>query len=394
MDPVVESALISAAATLVGVGGTVIVAIAGFRNSRSANKATIDAAEKNTSAQVNAALAANRETIDRVLEGQLTDRYTKAIEQLGSDTLDVRIGGIYALERVARDSVRDNPTVMEVLTAFIREHSHDQWPSSDPEGQESARSIRPDVQAAVTVVVRRDVKRDIRPIDLTGADLGGADLSHADFTRADLGGADLTGADLSHVSLGEAKLTGANLKGAKLIWADLTGAFLDHANLSGAWLYRAKLNFAFLDYADLSRANFEVADLTHANFYRANLTGTGFKSAILIDASFIAADLTNARLPDADLTGANFGPEGTDHVTLRDANLNGVKFRNVWLRDTDLTGAYLLGADLTGTNFDEADLTGVRWPYDAQVPRGWKRGTELGRPLEREDTDSEHAKWD
>jgi hypothetical protein len=26
----------------------------------------------------------------------VTDRYTKAIEQLGSDKLDVRIGGIYA----------------------------------------------------------------------------------------------------------------------------------------------------------------------------------------------------------------------------------------------------------------------------------------------------------
>ena len=55
----------------------------------------------------------------------MTDRYTKAIEQLGSDKLDVRIGGIYALERVARDSARDHPTVMEVLTAFIREHSRD-----------------------------------------------------------------------------------------------------------------------------------------------------------------------------------------------------------------------------------------------------------------------------
>ena len=59
----------------------------------------------------------------------MTDRYTKAIEQLGSDKLDVRIGGIYALERVARDSARDHPTVMEVLTAFIREHSREQWPA-------------------------------------------------------------------------------------------------------------------------------------------------------------------------------------------------------------------------------------------------------------------------
>jgi hypothetical protein len=86
----------------------------------------------------------SRRTFELTEQGQVTDRYTKAIEQLGSDKLDVRIGGIYALERVARDSVRDHPTVMEVLTAFIREHSR------EPRA-ESERSIRADVQAAVTV---------------------------------------------------------------------------------------------------------------------------------------------------------------------------------------------------------------------------------------------------
>ena len=65
-------------------------------------------------------------------EGQVTDRYTKAITQVGDEKLDVRIGGIYALERVARDSARDHPTVMEVMCVFIREHSREQWPLSDP----------------------------------------------------------------------------------------------------------------------------------------------------------------------------------------------------------------------------------------------------------------------
>src|SRR5580693_394103 len=68
-------------------------------------------------------------------EGQVTDRYTKAIEQLGSDKLDVRIGSIYALERVARDSAKDHPTVMEVLAAFIREHSLEPWPLPRPEDE-------------------------------------------------------------------------------------------------------------------------------------------------------------------------------------------------------------------------------------------------------------------
>ena len=58
-----------------------------------------------------------RRTHELTEQGQVTDRYTKAIEQLGSEKLDVRIGGIYALERIARDSARDHPTVMEVLSA-------------------------------------------------------------------------------------------------------------------------------------------------------------------------------------------------------------------------------------------------------------------------------------
>jgi hypothetical protein len=51
----------------------------------------------------------------------VTARYTKAIEQLGSGKLDVRIGGIYALERIAHNSPQDQPAVLEVLAAFIRE---------------------------------------------------------------------------------------------------------------------------------------------------------------------------------------------------------------------------------------------------------------------------------
>src|SRR5580698_558027 len=107
----------------------------------------------------------SRRTLELTEQGQVTDRYTKAIEQLGSDQLDVRIGGIYALERVARDSARDHPTVMEVLAAFIREHSREDWSAPPPGGVTAIRSTRPDVQAAITVIGRRDSKSDQRQLD-------------------------------------------------------------------------------------------------------------------------------------------------------------------------------------------------------------------------------------
>src|SRR5262249_13509577 len=129
----------------------------------------------------------SRRTLELFEQGQVTDRYTKAIEQLGSDKLDVRIGSIYALERISRDSAFDHPSVMDVLAAFIREHSQEPWPRSatgESEGDTPGRRPRPDVQAAVTVIGRRDPHRDQRPVDLARAVLGGADLRNVRLANA------------------------------------------------------------------------------------------------------------------------------------------------------------------------------------------------------------------
>jgi hypothetical protein len=220
----------------------------------------------------------SRRTFELTEQGQVTDRYTRAIEQLGSDKLDVRIGGIYALERIARDSAKDHPAVMEVLTTFIRDHSREPWPppetasgarteaaswalpgtvtaqrqartvrylaarSSSPTGNppEHERLPRPDIQAAINVVRRRDARNDLERIDLTRADLRGANLRNAEFGGVtvrigrfsfDLGGAILRDADLRDATLIEANLRRADLTGADLTGVDLTDAYLSGAEL-------------------------------------------------------------------------------------------------------------------------------------------------------------------
>jgi Pentapeptide repeats (8 copies) len=211
MDPMVESALIAAAATFVGVGGTVAVAIVTSRIARSTNQATLDSAAKTTD-----------KTIQAVRAGQIADLYSRGIDQLGSEKLDVRIGGIYALERVARQSQEDHPIVMEVLTAFIREYSREPWPP--PERHQPKRWTRPDIQAAITVVGRRIVSSDTKPIDLFGAILISADLKRADLRDASLSGANLSRAHLSNARLGNADLRGVTLDNARLGNADLSDA--------------------------------------------------------------------------------------------------------------------------------------------------------------------------
>jgi hypothetical protein len=68
-------------------------------------------------------------SLDIASEGQITDRYTKAIEQLGAvdqagkNKLEVRLGGIYALERIAKESEKDHWPIMEVLTAYVHKNA-------------------------------------------------------------------------------------------------------------------------------------------------------------------------------------------------------------------------------------------------------------------------------
>ena len=180
---------------------------------------------------------------------QLAGRYAVALEQLGCEELDVRVGGIRALERVARDSPGHHPAVVEMLATFIRERSRQHWPPPDPGGQAGQRSPRPDVQAAITVVGRRFTERDLEPVDLAGADLAGADLAGAVLAcavlaRADLLAATLVRADFSGADLGGARLIGANLDGADLTDADLTDADLADADLASAEFTGAELTGA------------------------------------------------------------------------------------------------------------------------------------------------------
>jgi hypothetical protein len=59
-------------------------------------------------------------------QGQITERFTRAVDQLGNDQINVRLGGIYALERLARESRDDYEPILEILTAYVRERAP--WP--------------------------------------------------------------------------------------------------------------------------------------------------------------------------------------------------------------------------------------------------------------------------
>jgi len=205
----------------------------------------------------------------------ITERFSKAVEQLGSKKLEIRLGGIYSLERIAKDSPDDHGTVMEVLASFIRRKS------CIPVELNRERQIPIDIQAALTVIGRRNSGNDKEyTINLRKADLTNADLRKAILCETDLGGGFLIGADLNGAILHNGKLFNANLEWANLRKADLTNADLGRAILRHANLSEADLSGAILHHADLHHADLHHADLSQTFLFYKTLTGEELEKAI------------------------------------------------------------------------------------------------------------------
>jgi uncharacterized protein YjbI with pentapeptide repeats len=274
-------------------------------------------------------------------EGQVTERFNTAIGHLGKagdDNMDVRLGAIYALERIAKTSEGDREAIAEILTAYVRIHAAwrgRQWRGWRPSALTSTdnrlqglRARAPDVQAVMTVLGRRVLPPgktdplllthvDLREAGLIEANLEGADLRGANLERADLRGANLCRAHLEGANLGRAHLetpdpsTRIRLREEGLIKADLQGADLRWADLEGADLRGAHLRGARLEGANLGRAHLETPDPS---------TRIRLREEGLIEADLEETDLRGANLQGADLGGANL--QGAD---LRGANLEGAR---------------------------------------------------------------------
>lgn len=264
-------------------------------------------------------------------EGQITDRFTRAVDQLGSDDLTVRLGGIYALERIARDSPRDYGPVMEVLTAFARQESP--LPANAAATPVvAALAVPEEVRAVLKVIGRRTEEQieeematggclDLTDINAVGVNLIEADLRNTCWNRSDLrgaqmmrsnlSGAEFLGSDLSNqASLEDAVAQGtlfslANLSASNLIGADLSDADLRSANLASAQLAETNLSDATLVNANLSAAqaigtNFQNASFSGATLANAVVTGANFMGAIQLTAEQLASAFIDATttLPD------------------------------------------------------------------------------------------------
>jgi len=219
--------------------------------------------------------------LDATREGQITDRYTKAIEQLGATktnqepNIEVRLGGIYALVRIAKDSARDSETIDQVLTAYMRHNI-------------PAKAVQ---DCADTAIARAD----LQAITSTLGDVTYAQ-GRAKRPTFHLGGVSFCGFSFS----------GRNFDGSYLTFGEMRRAAFREAKFRHAWM----------EYVDFSGANLQGADLTGAILRGAVLSDVDLRGAMLTDALLTEAKFKAARLEDSNLSGANLDSADFEGVNL------------------------------------------------------------------------------
>lgn len=340
------------------------------------------------------AVVAQRQ-VDIAEQGHITDRLTTAVQGLGAEktqkvlladgssrevtlpNLEVRIGSIYALERIARDSPRDHINIMEILCAYIRHNAPIVLGSGkqDDDSSREQRHYKPrdDIQTIVEVLGRRtDQQRHIESeyisgsnhdaykLNLVSCDLRGVDLSKKNFVGAIFSGSDLSGAFLINSNFNGARFAGCTLNLANLTHASFENGMLfkvvaTGVKMSGCNLTNANMIKSRISQADLSRSILQGAKLHDAEFTDVNLAGADASNA-----SFKQSTLTNCDMRAVKAIDANFHGAVLSAVILRGANLQGSQFSGTKIDSR----TRFFGAKLSGALFFATDISNLVRPTE------------------------------
>jgi hypothetical protein len=220
---------------------------------------------------------------------QITERFSRAIAQLGEAEINVRIGALYALESIGHDSPRTHRTVIELITRFIRERADttDQGAPYD----DYAVEVGGDVRVAIELLGRRRHHRH--------------EAERIQFRELVLPGVQLDGnydaADFCYAHFDSSALTHSSFRNAHFGWGSFHGVFFTNSDLRNASFYLAHLEGAYFLGADLREATLNKSDLSGAVL---GATDAAVRPARVDGADFSGAEMAGTLLQGIDLSKA------------------------------------------------------------------------------------------
>ena len=295
-------------------------------------------------------LEKQEEQIDLQRKQRTDDRFTTAVELLGSSETSARTGAIYSLYHLAIEDKKYRKEVAQILCSHIRSKTN------EPDYKEEHKD-RPsnEIQTTIDLLLKdKDgnkglycqdfakrksfpqanfeyaylVKADFRSAQCQGANFNRAQCQEAKFNEAQCQKADFWVAQCQGVDFWDAQCQGADFyeaqcQGADFLNAQCQGANFNHTQCQGAKFIRAQFQGAKFIRAQFQRAIFNHAQFQGADFSAAQCQGAHFYLAQCQGAYFSAAQCQGAKFYKTQCQGAYAG----DYYT---------KFKNRIGKETEL----------------------------------------------------------
>ena len=305
----------------------------------------------------------------------ITERINKAVDKLakthtgGKPALEARLGTLYDLERIAKDSERDHGQILEMLCSYIQLNS----PITDAIKKMSPttkRTPRKDIQTALTIIGRHDSwlkdKNQLKTED-------------AQRERGRM-------IDLSNCDLWGVRIFDANLSHAKFHNAILNDAYIYNINMSGTDFNGADMVGTWIDRSNLKRAGFNNANMFHIFIVnRTNLERSHFHNTNISNAMISSADLHNSMFTNTNLTKAE----------IKYSNLDEVIFRKTRLKGVNLTESYAYKGDFSEYDLTQKQLDVMYCGIDVKIPKGLTRPDHWPvKKLSKDEFMKEYKKWE
>ena len=218
--------------------------------------------------------------------GQITDRYSKAIEQLGDrENVSVRIGGLYALQRIAKDSEADLPTIQNVIANFIRRPPYKVIEVTEDSHSEDVPKHRdcPDLHVAIEIF--QSLRSEKYPLP----HLQRSNLSFFDLQKINFSGLNMDQSSFDHSFLAQVSFDNCQLQFANFSYSDLTEVTIKNSNIFRGifsnsitrWNYfkNSNLQATFWTNCQLESAVFQLCNLNLAHLSDSHLKYTDFKNS-------------------------------------------------------------------------------------------------------------------
>lgn len=298
--------------------------------------------------------------------------------------IEVRLGAIYLLEKLAREHKQLHWPIMEILCAYIRGNAGRSEPPPEEvveaysanerrtqshvdlitKYRHNVKLPRVDIQAAITVIGRRSKlqlswEKSLRK-STKNQDSFRIDLSECNLARISFDGLNFDYAKFNRSSLQFSSFRNANVNHASFMNTHFEEVSLNNTNLN-----RSKFLFTYL-----YGSSFFSVNLVKAEFFGAHISVVSFLACHLELSSFFGSNPSHLYFNDSHLEGAELRWSGADNISFKDSIIHDLK-----IDDSNMNTAVSLTDEMTALTWGNAKTMlpseisrpiNSRWQFDSE----------------------------